>query len=266
MRILATADTHGHMPIFARYAALLRDGPYDAGIIVGDILDDGFKPEEFQDAIAGTGLSEDDFAPELAGADEEFSRYADRQIKALYHADSPFMQTMANIERKARAILSESGKPIYCVPGNHDLTSWSSDGSIINIDGTRVSIGRFNLVGYRWTTLDRRERQQRKDLRTLRRKIDQSTILVTHSPPHGMLDDVYLDGRGTVHYGSRAIRSAIDRTPPRLHLFGHVHQRFGREGNLINCSFPTRRAFVAVDLDSGRSEEVESGIEEGFWQ
>lgn len=52
---------------------------------------------------------------------------------------------------------------------------------------------------------------------------DDVNVLITHCPPHGILD--YDDD---FNYGSKALRSKID-TLPRLkaHLFGHIHAQHG---------------------------------------
>jgi len=52
-------------------------------------------------------------------------------------------------------------------------------------------------------------------------------VLVTHSPPKGILDlmirkDGYYD-----FTGSPALRRAIERVKPRIHAFGHIHPRRG---------------------------------------
>jgi Icc-related predicted phosphoesterase len=70
-------------------------------------------------------------------------------------------------------------------------------------------------------------------------------VLVTHGPPWGILDTGY-DGQ---HYGSRALARRVERGPPRLHLFGHIHQSFGIDGTRVNGSYPLSRRFVAVDVD-----------------
>lgn len=48
-------------------------------------------------------------------------------------------------------------------------------------------------------------------------------ILVTHGPPHGILDQ---DFRGR-HLGCVDLMAAVERLKPRLHLFGHVHEGYG---------------------------------------
>jgi len=49
-------------------------------------------------------------------------------------------------------------------------------------------------------------------------------ILVTHGPPYGILDCE----PGAVHrQGCPALRDAVKRLRPRLHVFGHVHAGYG---------------------------------------
>lgn len=47
-------------------------------------------------------------------------------------------------------------------------------------------------------------------------------VLITHEPPHGILDfnDDY-------HYGSEALLNRVMEIKPRLHLFGHIHVEHG---------------------------------------
>lgn len=62
-------------------------------------------------------------------------------------------------------------------------------------------------------------------------------VLVTHGPPHGIRDRV----RGLVArsltlamghdpgVGCEELREAVARVRPRLHVFGHIHEGYGRE-------------------------------------
>lgn len=47
-------------------------------------------------------------------------------------------------------------------------------------------------------------------------------IIITHEPPHGILD--FADG---IHYGSTALLERVRRVNPRYHLFGHIHAQRG---------------------------------------
>lgn len=48
-------------------------------------------------------------------------------------------------------------------------------------------------------------------------------ILVTHGPPHGILDRVH---RGE-NVGCRALLDAVLGRKPTLHVFGHIHEAYG---------------------------------------
>lgn len=53
-------------------------------------------------------------------------------------------------------------------------------------------------------------------------------ILVTHTPPHGILD---LPTSGNVHLGCPYLLQELNRVRPRLHVFGHVHASHGEVKN-----------------------------------
>jgi len=53
---------------------------------------------------------------------------------------------------------------------------------------------------------------------------DDTDVLVTHSPPYGILDTA--PGSG-LHSGCRELFDAVMRVKPRLHVFGHVHGAYG---------------------------------------
>ncbi|MFP3950063.1 MAG: metallophosphoesterase [Candidatus Micrarchaeia archaeon] len=55
--------------------------------------------------------------------------------------------------------------------------------------------------------------------------IDDKTILVTHCPPGGTLDDV---GEG-VHAGSSSIKKIMGEKKPRIIACGHIHNIEGKE-------------------------------------
>ncbi len=78
-------------------------------------------------------------------------------------------------------------------------------------------------------------------------------VLVTHGPPLGILDRT---SRGEA-VGCADLLAAIDRVRPRLHVFGHIHEAYGRlerDGclfvNASNCSERYRpvQPPIVVDL------------------
>ena len=51
---------------------------------------------------------------------------------------------------------------------------------------------------------------------------DDTDVLVTHTPPYGILDR-----DGSILYGSRELLEKVCMIRPRLHLFGHIHKAHG---------------------------------------
>jgi Icc-related predicted phosphoesterase len=49
-------------------------------------------------------------------------------------------------------------------------------------------------------------------------------VLLTHGPPHGVLDRVE---RGDKNVGCKELKNAIKRVKPDYHVFGHIHEAFG---------------------------------------
>ena len=56
---------------------------------------------------------------------------------------------------------------------------------------------------------------------------DDIDILITHSPPFGIMDKVAKDLK-QVNVGSFHLRERIEKVRPRLHVFGHIHSGYGQ--------------------------------------
>ncbi len=54
---------------------------------------------------------------------------------------------------------------------------------------------------------------------------DTVDVLITHGPPHGILDQVH-DGDSV---GCEDLTRAVERVRPALHVFGHIHEAYGQE-------------------------------------
>jgi len=53
---------------------------------------------------------------------------------------------------------------------------------------------------------------------------DDTDVLITHSPPYGIGDDVPWSG----HQGSPSLyMEVVDRVKPKIHCFGHIHEGYG---------------------------------------
>lgn len=54
---------------------------------------------------------------------------------------------------------------------------------------------------------------------------DDTDILITHGPPYGIMDKTV---RGE-HVGSKELLKAVMHVKPSFHVFGHVHEGYGKE-------------------------------------
>lgn len=77
-------------------------------------------------------------------------------------------------------------------------------------------------------------------------------VLVSHHPPHGVLD-APLPG---VHAGLFEVKRLVDEYRPVIHLFGHIHESRGSErvaGTLFVNSGPALSGYYSViELGSGK--------------
>lgn len=120
------------------------------------------------------------------------------------------------------------------IAGNHDISLDSDDnstfkwGDVIYLQdsGTRIkfSNGRcLNVFGSPWTPTPGTwafQHLRNKDVWTGRIP-DGTDILVTHMPPRFHLD--------IAGFGDDNLLKELWRTRPRLHVFGHVHEGWGKE-------------------------------------
>lgn len=85
-------------------------------------------------------------------------------------------------------------------------------------------------------------------------------IVITHSPPKGVLD--YTDAR--TRAGSASLFAAVARAKPRLHCFGHIHEAWGAKVVGWRKSLSEEPSHF-TDIDNERSAVVESlsGLREG---
>jgi Icc-related predicted phosphoesterase len=242
MRILFSSDLHGHPEAYRKFAEHLRESAFYAGVLAGDLMTH-VSPAEMDDYREVWGLSLD------------LSLHSGSRVERREF----FKLILAHKSDELQSILSNAEKPVFFIMGNDDGIlegglEWPSSRHLFNIHGNRIEAEKFNFVGYQFTPpfvgglYEKTEEEQAADLLNLGGLVDEHTVLVTHGPPRGILDD---DA-----YGSTSLRDFVDRHPPRLHLFGHIHQAFGRRGRFINGAFPTSRRFVGIDLDTLKSEEI----------
>lgn len=163
-------------------------------------------------------------------------RARDEQVDVLVGAGD-----FASVRRHLTAcldILRTSPLPAILVPGNNETLDELADacrgwtaahvlhGSGVTLDGVPF----FGLGGgvpvtpFGAWSFDLTEGEARARLVAC----PEGAVLVSHSPPKGVLD---VSSRG-LSLGSIAVREAIERRSPRLVVCGHIHDSAGRSERL----------------------------------
>ncbi len=122
------------------------------------------------------------------------------------------------------------------IPGNHDFPFQTMpsmapylitkadlliDQEIV-IDGVKFYGSPWQPWFHDWAyNLDRGE-----PLREKWAKIpDDTDVLITHGPPHGILDVVR---RGGMNVGCEDLAKRVVEIAPKVHIFGHIHESYGQ--------------------------------------
>jgi len=136
-------------------------------------------------------------------------------------------------------------------PGNHDgrlradtahpdLVSLAKDLGIIILNDDFVSVDKIKIYGVSATFKEHGKatksgylpsNEERKAVwENIPKHLD---LLITHMPPYGILDNTN-DGR---HIGCRMLLDKVKEVQPRIHAFGHIHERAGETTSLLNTDF-----------------------------
>lgn len=220
MKILAMADLHGDLSIYRQLKELVRTFDVEVVVLAGDLLHS----------------SRSDLTI------EEAQRENANQILEVLHSLSI---------------------PVLYIMGNDDLIELGCENNLVqSIHGRRVMIGRYTFVGYQYSLpfmagiFEKAESEIQKDLLMIEPLLDANTVLVTHSPAYGILDlGIPIPDRD-IHVGSSSILELIQRRNVRVHVHGHIHQCFGREGIHFNVAAAGHIRGMVINLDDLTHEVV----------
>ncbi len=82
-------------------------------------------------------------------------------------------------------------------------------------------------------------------------------VLITHGPPNGILDVVERSPSSAENTGCESLLAHIKKHTPRLHIFGHIHECYGRYSeygvdfynvSTMNQGYRIQNAPVVIDL------------------
>lgn len=184
----------------------------------------------------------------------------------LHAGDLTMKGRWEELARAARWLgsLRERYRAVVAIPGNHDLGAegepdetrelFEAQGIVWLVDQP-ATIDGVTFYGSPWQPwfLDWAFNFPRYDDGAQAREIwsripPETQVLITHGPPHGILDFVEPLGE---HVGCPHLLAAIRERPAiRAHVFGHVHEGYGEtreaETRFINASTCDQR-YAAVN-------------------
>ena len=98
--------------------------------------------------------------------------------------------------------------------------------------------------------------REKRIIHTLESLVDDTSVLVVHSPPRGVLDEAL----GRFHAGCRRLYQLLVQCQPRLVLCGHIHEVPGiayiGQTTVVNCSIARTGRGAVVDFESNGSFRI----------
>jgi Icc-related predicted phosphoesterase len=160
----------------------------------------------------------------------------------LHAGDFTVTGTVPEIERFGEWLNRQPFKHKVVIPGNHDLgfeDSWPAASAILRKKCPDVQILNQELVdvegkliwGSPWTpefhgwAFNYDHSKAPEYWKDIPERLD---VLMTHGPPHGVLDGVFRHGGPKLNVGCPALLLAVQTKAPRFHVFGHIHECGGR--------------------------------------
>ncbi len=146
----------------------------------------------------------------------------------------------------AKTLLDQIPVETLTVTGNidsDDVKKGIDDSKAINIEMKKIIKKGIPFVGISGTKTDEFKFLEDKKM------IDNKTVIVSHVPPYGLQDKIFIG----LHGGSKELREIIDKYHPRLVLCGHIHEDPGYTENngsiIVNCSMGKRGEGAIIEID-----------------
>ncbi len=161
----------------------------------------------------------------------------------------------------AKIFLDQIPIKTLAIPGNvdtEDVLEYINKSKAINLHLKRVEINNMTFVGIGgldtlpFHIKKKSELSDEDMMEKFSHIITEDCILVTHVPPYGIQDSVFLG----MHAGSKTIRRLVEKYSPTLHLCGHIHEDPGfsklGETTVVNCSVGRHGKGAIIDIESGK--------------
>ncbi len=154
----------------------------------------------------------------------------------------------------ASNILNQINKKTLAIPGNIDnneVLKAIDESKAINIHLKKITLNNLNYIGIGGLTeiSDKLIINEKDNLKTLDKLVDTSTILVTHVPPFGLQDRIFIG----LNSGSKNLRNIIENFKPCIVLCGHIHENPGfikyKQTIVINCSMGKKGSGSIIEIN-----------------
>ncbi len=243
MKIFATADIHGNKALIYLIREMIKKEEIDLLVIAGDIAPKGFYQ------LYRNGLKYDirsafclrNRGIILDGNEQQIRTKLDLLGFVEISRDNYNLSLIRLRQKEALRRICELLKtlriPVYLLIGNDDHISdndWDkilSDYGIYNLNLRAYELEEFKMVGFQyvlptpWNTNNELPEERIADeLMRIEPYIDRKTILITHGPPRNILDKT----ASGLRVGSESIHKLVKEKQPMLHIFGHIHEAFGK--------------------------------------
>ena len=195
----------------------------------------------------------------------------------VHCGDFTMTGTRQEVQHFQEWIASQSHRHKIVIAGNHDLIFEDEPekapgllGTLTYLQDSSIRVDDVTFYGspwqpwfHDWAFNFRSGPKGRVQAQETWSKIPGETdVLITHGPPHGVLDR-NLEGK---HCGDGELLEAVLKVKPVIHAFGHIHRAYGtkKKGstlfiNACICDerYVARQPPVIVDLQTKRATLVE---------
>jgi predicted phosphohydrolase len=90
---------------------------------------------------------------------------------------------------------------------------------------------------------------------------DDIDILVTHSPPYKILDEIhdwrYCENKSV---GSKELSKQIERVRPLVHVFGHIHEGYGQVDDYFECCHGMTRRIKYINCSHVDEDYIAANV------
>ncbi len=153
----------------------------------------------------------------------------------------------------AKTFLDQIPVETFAITGNIDTPDVAE--GIDNSKASRIELKKIVKNGIPFVGISGVDSREFKTFEE-KKLLDEKTILITHVPPFGAQDKVFLG----MHGGSKELREMIDKYKPRLVLCGHIHEDPGlskvKETFVVNCSMGKRGEGAIIEVNDKLSIEM----------